>query len=256
MFFTPSASGPLPPAEGHPPSHPFVVVSPSSHTTHPYGSAPYSSSQAPLTTPHPIVSRQAVDLSGTRPLRLGRSNSSPLVTIPVILVMQPASDSTNADLVSPGTSLVASPQEVYSSPSLEGTESVPTSMAPSVDYRRISTCTFTPGTSRQNSIAVDQFYSPTVSTTSLPAYTSAPPLVSVETSPVIRVVSPPPTPPSGARRKSGPTSKKLNTQRFRSQLCRNFLRSGRCAFGDRCAFAHGLTEIRNPKPTAGPLESP
>jgi hypothetical protein len=39
---------------------------------------------------------------------------------------------------------------------------------------------------------------------------------------------------------------------YKTRLCDNFETNGRCAYGDRCRFAHGHAELRPPLPQHQP----
>ncbi|KAM6224683.1 mRNA decay activator protein ZFP36 [Rhynchocyon petersi] len=51
-------------------------------------------------------------------------------------------------------------------------------------------------------------------------------------------LSPPPTSPTTTPAPSAPSS------RYKTELCRTFSESGRCRYGAKCQFAHGLGELR------------
>ncbi len=38
----------------------------------------------------------------------------------------------------------------------------------------------------------------------------------------------------------------MNTQKFKTVLCKHFGQSGTCSYGDKCQFAHGFQELKNP----------
>lgn len=43
---------------------------------------------------------------------------------------------------------------------------------------------------------------------------------------------------------TGPNSK-VNTSRYKTEMCRPFQENGTCKYGDKCQFAHGMPELRN-----------
>jgi len=43
---------------------------------------------------------------------------------------------------------------------------------------------------------------------------------------------------------SGSTGSKVNTSRYKTELCRPFSEHGTCKYGEKCQFAHGQTELR------------
>ncbi|KAA6387895.1 MAG: hypothetical protein EZS28_016578, partial [Streblomastix strix] len=54
----------------------------------------------------------------------------------------------------------------------------------------------------------------------------------------------------GAGERLGPRIAKRKTRaeisaRYKTELCRNFMESKFCPYGDRCEFAHGLSELRS-----------
>eukprot|EP00906_Rhabdomonas_costata_P007450 RCo010670 len=105
--------------------------------------------------------------------------ASSMVSIPLILVRQPSWS-------------IASEHEAFPSSALETPEFLASSLDLATESRRISTCScFTPGTTRHSSVAGDQLYGATVPNPSLYMSASAPPQLSLESAPVIRVVSPP-----------------------------------------------------------------
>eukprot|EP01064_Diplonema_japonicum_P017415 TRINITY_DN2554_c0_g6_i1.p1 TRINITY_DN2554_c0_g6~~TRINITY_DN2554_c0_g6_i1.p1 ORF type:complete len:357 (+),score=84.03 TRINITY_DN2554_c0_g6_i1:62-1072(+) len=65
------------------------------------------------------------------------------------------------------------------------------------------------------------------------------------------------SPQAGKSKKKSRKSRrrKLDTARFKTVMCRNFLKSG-CAFGNECAFAHSNDEIRDDESSASPAPSP
>lgn len=58
------------------------------------------------------------------------------------------------------------------------------------------------------------------------------------------------SPPSASRHDPQPVGRRIDSTelkrnaRYKTTLCRHFERSGRCDAGDRCAFAHGVSELR------------
>lgn len=38
----------------------------------------------------------------------------------------------------------------------------------------------------------------------------------------------------------------MNTQKFKTVLCKHYGQSGTCSYGDKCQFAHGFQELKNP----------
>lgn len=62
-------------------------------------------------------------------------------------------------------------------------------------------------------------------------------------------VPPPPgfaplAPRPGAELSPSPTSTPTTSSRYKTELCRTFSESGRCRYGAKCQFAHGLGELR------------
>jgi tristetraprolin len=43
---------------------------------------------------------------------------------------------------------------------------------------------------------------------------------------------------------TSPTATPANSSRYKTELCRTFSESGRCRYGAKCQFAHGLSELR------------
>ncbi|CAB4061484.1 ZFP36L [Lepeophtheirus salmonis] len=44
---------------------------------------------------------------------------------------------------------------------------------------------------------------------------------------------------------SSSSSSKVNTSRYKTELCRPFQESGTCKYGEKCQFAHGSGEVKN-----------
>jgi len=44
--------------------------------------------------------------------------------------------------------------------------------------------------------------------------------------------------------RSGPSPNNKNIRRYKTELCENYRREGRCRYFDRCQFAHGLDDLR------------
>merc|ERR1712012_1292313 len=44
---------------------------------------------------------------------------------------------------------------------------------------------------------------------------------------------------------SGSTGSKVNTSRYKTELCRPFSEHGTCKYGEKCQFAHGQAELRS-----------
>lgn len=47
----------------------------------------------------------------------------------------------------------------------------------------------------------------------------------------------------------------MNSNKFKTVLCKHFSQSGSCSYGDKCQFAHGFQELQNPSTIVGNLNT-
>jgi hypothetical protein len=48
----------------------------------------------------------------------------------------------------------------------------------------------------------------------------------------------------------------MNSNKFKTVLCKHFGQNGTCSYGDKCQFAHGFQELKNPNMSLGNMVIP